>query len=220
MNLTNKTIVITGGNSGLGLAIVNELKTKDCHIITVGKTNSDLTCDLRDQNQINTLTDKINKVDVLINCAGIIAYSPLESHDSQNIKDIIDTNLLGTICMTKMILTKMIAQNSGTILNVASTSGLMTGGHAGESVYMASKFGVSGFTEGLKKEMEDKKRNIKVVGFYPGGMNTPLFSKGGQNKDTSSFMDPVEIAKIIVFVLERPDTINIDHLIVNRNKNI
>ena len=59
-----------------------------------------------------------------------------------------------------------------------------------------------------------------MIGFYPGGMNTKLFSKSGQNKDTSAFMDPSEIAKIIVFLLERSDSINIDHLVVNRNKNI
>jgi len=218
MKLEGKTAIVTGGNSGLGLQIVNELKEKGCEVITVGKTDSDLTCDLRDYEQIKAL--KIDKADVLINCAGIIAYQPLESHDPQNIKDVIDTNLLGVIYMTQLVLPKMIKQNSGIILNVSSTSGLMTGGHAGESVYMASKYGVSGFTEGLKKEMEAEKRNIKVIGFYPGGMKTELFSKSGQDKDTSNFMDPKEIAKIIVFVLERPDSINIDHLVVNRNKNI
>ena len=218
MNLSGKTAIVTGGNSGLGLEIVNELKEKGCQVITVGKTNSNLTCDLRDYEQIKAL--RINKVDVLINCAGIIAYQPLEKHNPQNIKDVIDTNLLGTIYMTQRVLPIMIQQNSGIIFNISSTSGLMTGGHSGESVYMASKYGVSGFTEGLKKEMEADKRKIKVIGFYPGGMNTELFSKSGQDKDTSSFMDPKEIAKIIVFVLERPDSINIDHLVVNRNKSI
>jgi short-subunit dehydrogenase len=220
MELKNKTVIVTGGSSGLGLQIVKELKKKKCRVIVVGKTNSDLICDLRDYKQIEALEKKIDKVDILINCAGIIAYQLTEKHDPKNIEDIIKTNLLGTIYMTQMVLPKMISQNSGTILNVSSTSGLMTGGHSGESVYMASKYGVSGFTEGLKKEMEAEKRNIKVIGFYPGGMNTELFAKSGQNKDTSAFMDPNEIAKIIVFLLERPDSINIDHIIINRNKNI
>lgn len=220
MELENKTAIVTGGNSGLGLEIVKELKKKNCKVVVVGRTDSDLTCDLRKYEEIKALENKIDKVDILINCAGIIAYQPLEKHDPQNIADVVNTNLLGTIYMTQMVLPKMIAQNSGIILNVSSTSGLMTGGHSGESVYMASKYGVSGFTEGLKKEMEAEKRNIKVVGFYPGGMNTELFAKSGQNKDTSSFMDPSEVAKIIVFLLERPDSINIDHIVVNRNKNI
>ena len=220
VELENKIVIVTGGNSGLGLQIVKELAKKKCRVVTVGKTGSDLICDLRDYSQIKALEEKIDKVDILINCAGIIAYQPLESHDPKNIEDVIKTNLLGTIYMTQMVLPKMIRQNLGIIMNISSTSGLMTGGHAGESVYMASKYGVSGFTEGLKKEMEAEKRNIKVIGFYPGGMNTKLFSKSGQNKDTSAFMNPSEIAKIIVFLLERPNSINIDHIVVNRNKNI
>jgi short-subunit dehydrogenase len=220
MELKNKTAIVTGGNSGLGLQIVKELKKKKCRVIVVGRKNSDLICDLRDYKQIKALEKKIDKVDILINCAGIGAHQKLEEHDPENVEDIIKTNLLGTIYMTQLILPKMISQNSGTILNVSSTSGLMTGGYGSESVYMASKYGVSGFSEGLKKEMEAEKNNIKVIGFYPGGMKTEFFSKNGQEKDTSSFMDPNEIAKIIVFILERPDSINIDHIVINRNKNI
>ena len=50
-------------------------------------------------------------------------------------------------------------------------------------------------------------------------MQTKLFAKSGEDKDTSSFMNPSEIAKIIVFILERPDSIKMDHVVVNRNKN-
>jgi len=125
---------------------------------------------------------------------------------------------LGTIYMTRSVLQLMKNENYGTIINVSSTSGLPTGGHAGESVYMASKYGVAGFTEGLKKEISEEKRNIRILGFYPGGMNTGFFAKSGQEKDTSGFMDPKEIAEIIVFMLERSDSIKMDHVEVNRNK--
>lgn len=235
MNLTNKKALITGGNSGLGFEIVKELVKKVCQVIILGrdkqrvekakeKLNSSLVstivCDLRDNNQIEIAAKKIKNIDILINCAGVVAYQPLEIHDPQNIRDIIETNLLGTIYMTRAILPKMKKKNSGTIVNISSTSGLMTGGHPHECVYMASKYGVTGFTEALKKEINEEKKNIKILGFYPGGMQTPLFAKSGLDKDTSSFMDPTEIAKIIVFILERPDSLKMDHVVVNRNKNI
>lgn len=233
MKLKNKTILITGANSGLGLEIAKLLVEKGERVIILGKDKvgvetackslnstlaSIMVCDIRSSDQVEKTVGKIKKLDILINCAGIIAYYPLEKHAPQNIKDVIDTNLLGTIYVTKSVLSLMKKNNCGTIINISSTSGLPSGGHANESVYMASKYGVTGFTEGLKKEISDEKKNIRIIGFYPGGMKTQLFAKSGLDKDISSFMDPKEIAKIIVFLLERPDTIKIDHVVVNRNK--
>ena len=235
MKIKNKIVLITGGNSGLGFEIAKELVKNKCKVIILGKDEkkvkkakkklksslvSTLTCNLRNFSQIEQAAKKIKDIDILINCAGIIAYQPLEIHDPQNIKDIIGVNLLGTIYMTRAILPKMKKKNSGTIVNISSTSGLMTGGHPDESVYMASKFGVSGFTEGLKKEVNALKKNIRVLGFYPGGMQTKLFAKSGMDKDISGFMPPTEIAKIIIFMLERPCSIKMDHVVVNRNKNL
>jgi uncharacterized protein len=234
VNLKDQIVLITGGNSGLGFEVARELVQKNCQIIILGKDkkkveeakktlNSDkistVICDLRDAMQIQEIMKNYEKIDVLINCAGIINYQPLESHDPKNVRDLIETNLLGTIFITQAVLPKMIRQNYGTIVNVSSTSGL-NGGHAEEAVYTASKYGVSGFTESLKKEIEAKKKNIKIIGFYPGGMNTQLFTKSGLNKDTSKFMDPAEIAKIMVFILERPDAISMDQVVINRNKNL
>lgn len=235
MNLKNKTILITGGNSGLGFEVAKELVKKQSKVIILGKDRqkvekakkllgfssvTGLVCDLRDHKQIERVVKNIKDIDVLINCAGIIAYHPLDKHDVQNIKDVIDTNLLGTIYMTRAMLPKMKKKNSGIIINVSSTSGLMTGGHPNESVYIASKFGVTGFTEALKKEISEEKKNIRVLGFYPGGMRTELFAKSGMDKDTSSYMSPAEVAKVVVFILERPDSINVDQIVVNRNKNL
>ena len=235
MFLTGKTALVTGGNSGLGLEVAKGLIKSKCKVIILGKDKAkvekaifdlksnlvtSVTCDLRSQTQIEKTVQQIGDIDILINCAGIIAYQPLPVHDSKNIRDIIETNLLGTIYVTRSVLPTMLKKNSGTIMNISSTSGLPTGGSPNESVYVASKFGVSGFTESLKKEVDDQKKNVRILGFYPGGMNTQLFSKSGLTKDTSKFMDPAEIAKIIVFMLERPDAIKMDHVVVNRNKNL
>jgi uncharacterized protein len=235
MKLANKTALVTGGNSGLGFEITKELIKAKCNVIILGKdsakvekTKTDvnsnlvttLVCDLRNQSQIAKTIQDIKNIDILINCAGVIAYSPLPEHGAGNIKNIVETNLLGTIFTTQAVLPTMIARNTGIILNVSSTTGLPTGGHPNESVYAASKFGVSGFTDSLKKDIDEQKANIKVLGLYPGGMNTKLFSKSGLNKDTSEFMDPSEIAQIVIFMLERPDSIKMDHVVINRNKNL
>ncbi|NMC36315.1 SDR family oxidoreductase [Candidatus Beckwithbacteria bacterium] len=231
MSLKNKTILISGGNSGLGFEISKQLIRLGSKVIILGKNQNNLNlavkklkspfassmvCDLTNAEEIEKLN--IGKLDILINCAGVIKYSPLEKHSITDIKNIIDTNLIGTILLTRQVLPILKKQNSGIIVNISSTSGLMTGGHAYESVYIASKFGVTGFTESLKKEMAEEGKNIKVLGFYPGGMNTPLFTKSGEDKDTTNFMDPAEIAKILVFMLQQPDAVSMDHIVVNRNK--
>jgi uncharacterized protein len=230
-----KKVLITGGNSGLGLEVTKKLLKKGYSVIIVGKDINKLNetkdsigsskleiiqCDLRSHEDIKDKLSGIKKLDIVINNAGIIAYQKLEEQTPQNIKDIVDTNLLGTIFVTRQLLPTLKKQNSGIIMNISSTSGLMTGGHPDECVYVASKFGVTGFTETLKKELKAQKANIRVLGFYPGGMNTELFSKAGLNKDTEKFMDPTEIAEVIVFILERPEGINLDHVVVNRNKNL
>lgn len=233
MELKNKTALITGGSSGLGFETAKLLIKKGCNVIILGKNPkkvkaaakkinspklSTVICDLTDCKQIEKVARNIKSLDILINNAGVIMYSLLEKHTPEKIAEIVNVNLLGTIYMTRAILPKMKRVNSGTVLNVITASALK--GRAEETVYIASKWGVRGFTEALKDELEKANSKIRVLGFYPGGMNTQLFAKAGLDKDTSSFMDPAEIAKIIVFMLERPETIKIDQVVVNRNKNI
>jgi NADP-dependent 3-hydroxy acid dehydrogenase YdfG len=233
MDLKNKTALVTGGNSGLGLEVVKELIQKDCRVFLLGKDKTKvdavikelnsslitpLVCDIRNFAEVENIFKHIKSIDFLINCAGIIAYHPLEKQDLGEIKNLVETNLLGTIYITREALSLMKAKNRGTVINVSSSSGLPTGGHAYEAVYMASKYGVAGFTDGLKKEIDVEKKNIRIVGFFPGGMQTQLFAKSGDPKDISDFMDPKEIAKIITFILERPESVKIDHIVINRNK--
>lgn len=226
MNLKDKTILITGGNSGLGFEIAKLLVPKKAKIILLSRNPerletareklntplvSTLTCDISNGSQIKKVASEIDHVDVLINNAGVLQYGQLEDHSYEKIQKVINVNLAGSIYITKAFLPKM---TEGTIVNIVSTSGLV--GRPNEAVYIASKWGLRGFTEALKADLANTK--IRILGFYPGGMNTPLFEKSGSNRDISSFMDPKEIAEIILFMIERPDSIKMDHVVVNRNK--
>ena len=149
MVLTGKKALVTGGNSGLGLEVVKELIKTKCKVVILGKDTtkveeakldlksnlvSSVICDLRSQPQIEKTVQQVGDIDILINCAGIIAYQPLPAHDPKNIRDIVETNLLGTIYVTRSVLPSMLARNSGIIMNISSTSGLPTGGSPNESV--------------------------------------------------------------------------------------
>ena len=118
------------------------------------------------------------------------------------------------IYTTKAVLPEMLKQKDGYIINVSSTSGLK--GRAGQSVYASSKYGVTGFTESLQEDL--KSTNVKVAGFYPGGMNTKLFEKAGDLKDNEDWMDTGKVAEILIFMLERDDTMVMDHVVLNKRQ--
>ena len=93
-------------------------------------------------------------------------------------------------------------QEEAIIINDSSRSGYLA--QAGQTIYAASKFGVTGFTEVLKVDL--KGSNIRVAGIYQGGTNTDLFTKGGEAVDEirKTYTDPNDLADTIVFMLTRP----------------
>jgi 3-oxoacyl-[acyl-carrier protein] reductase len=227
MELENKVAVVTGGSEGLGLSVVKSLLKEKVivHVFSkdLAKQNSmkeeisDInlhthSLDITDYSAIATEVESIGDIDILINNAGIWLEGGLEDCDEEDISRTIDVNTKGVIYCTKALLPSMLKNNSGYIMNVSSTSGIK--GRAGQSVYCASKWAVTGFTEALKDDL--KGTDIKVVGFYPGGMNTKLFEKSGFPKEIDDWMDTDKVAEIITFMLKLDDTMLIDHLVLNK----
>jgi NADP-dependent 3-hydroxy acid dehydrogenase YdfG len=136
----------------------------------------------------------------------------LESFDSKRIENVLDVNLKGTIFVTKAALPLLKKSPNAMILNVASTSGLR--GRPHETVYCASKWGVQGFTESLKLDLAGT--NVRVIGFYPGGMNTPFFEKAESNRPTDTYMNPKDVAEVVAFILNESTNLSIEHVVVNK----
>jgi 3-oxoacyl-[acyl-carrier protein] reductase len=227
MNLKDKVAIVTGGSEGLGLSIVKKLISEGCSVHIISRTkskqekvvseisNENLFIHQSDVSNYGEVLDAINSigdVDILINNAGLWLEGNLESNEAESISKVIDVNVKGVIYSTKAVLPVMKNKNDGYILNVSSTSGLK--GREGQSVYVASKFAVTGFTESLKEDL--KATNIKVVGFYPGGMNTTLFEKAGFPKKNSDWMDTEKVADIIVSILKIDDSMILDHVVLNK----
>lgn len=227
MNLQNKTVLVTGASSGLGLEIVRLLLTKGARVILTSRASDKLSqlkeemssekcrvmsCDVANLDEIKELHKEVGEVDVLVNNAGIWLAGELAGYDYEQIQKVIEVNFTGLINMTREFLPGMKSKGQGMIVNVSSTSGLL--GREQQTVYAATKWGVRGFTESLKLELKPDK--IQVMGFYPGGMNTPLFNKSGDIKDTSNYMDPREVAEVLVFALSRPDSMTVSDITLNR----
>ena len=228
MILEGKTALITGGGSGLGLSAAKILGEKGVKVHICGRTKNTLQeaqklisggsfihqCDISDFKQVEAMIGDIGNVDILINTAGLWLEGQVEHNTTEQIKRTIGTNLEGVINTSRALIPSMKKQGCGFIVNVSSTSGLK--GRSNQSVYAATKAAVHGFTESLKVDLADT--NIKVVGFYPGGMNTGLFASAGTPKQNQDWMDPKKVANIIIFALEQDDTMFIDHIVVNKRQ--
>ena len=157
------------------------------------------------------MTQKEYYVDHLYNVAGIGIYNEPQNVHSEEIVKTMNSNVIGLMIISYEACRRMI--EGGTIINVGSTASLR--GNANESVYCASKWAVRGFTEALQAFY--KKKNIHIVGVYPGGMNTPFWDNDEVIKpDTSKFMNAEEVAEIILSNVAERNTLYNSMLVIDR----
>lgn len=211
-----KSYVVTGAGSGLGRELALLLAKKKFHIYLVGRTAEKLekvkqeietdggtaTVLILDIRNLQEIKDKLNNItDIvgLINNAGVGYFGPFTSMSEQETETMLQTNLFGTINMTKAILPILVSQNEGHILNVISTAGLR--GKKNEALYATSKFAVRGFTESLQKEYEHT--NLLITAAYMGGMNTPFWESSDHVSNPSRFRSAKEVAEILVENLDK-----------------
>jgi uncharacterized protein len=227
MQLNDKTVVITGGTSGLGFILAKQLLEKGSVVYITGRDQDKLLqaadqlqseklhtllFDVTDYTSVATACEHVSAVDVLINNAGVWLEGSLDSVTPEQIANTLHTNLDGAVYVTKAVLPKMLTQEEGFILNIVSSAGIKA--RAKTTVYAASKFGLRGFTEGLQEELSSTK--IKVAGIYPGGMKTELFAKAGYPRPLDTYVHPEDVAKIIITMLETDSTMNIHHLEISK----
>jgi NAD(P)-dependent dehydrogenase (short-subunit alcohol dehydrogenase family) len=174
-----KIILITGISSGFGKETAKLLAEKGHTVYGTVRTGAPsdsfvryLTMNLTDTESIkkavSAVIEKEGRIDVLINNAGMHTGGPIETSPVENIKLQMDTNLLGTVILTKEVLPHMRKNGGGTIINFSSIGGLM--GLPMQGFYSAAKFALEGFSEALR--MEVKQFNIKVVLINPGDFHT------------------------------------------------
>jgi len=191
-DLNNKLAIITGGAQGFGLDIakrfiqsgskvriwdIDEKQLKDA-TDQINNVNLEYdVVDVSDFNQVKETVEKIaknNKIDILINSAGITGRTAeLWNYNNDDWLKIIDINLNGTFYCCKAVVPHMIKNNYGRIVNIASVSG--KDGNANASAYSSSKAAVIGLTKSLGKELA--LNNIAVNVVTPAGANTRILNQ-------------------------------------------
>lgn len=181
-----KVWFITGISSGFGYEISRQLLARgDIVVGTVRKpdTTDELareypknlirfTLDVRDRSALNQAVDKtvelFGHIDVLVSNAGYGLFGAAEELSDQEIDDVIDTNLIGSISAIRAVLPHMRQRRSGRIIQISSYGGQVA--YAGNALYHATKFGIEGFCESVAQEM--KPFGVFVTIVEPGGART------------------------------------------------
>lgn len=188
MNFEGKIVLITGGSRGIGKSIAEAFAESGATTIVTYRNAIDAEyfdsksirhyqCDVADIKSVQEMTDKIiaehQKIDVLVNNAGITKDGLLMRMSEEDWDAVIDTNLKGVFNMTKTVTRHMMGKRYGKIVNITSVVGIT--GNPGQSNYVASKAGVIGFTKATAKELASRSININAVA--PGFIGTEMTDK-------------------------------------------
>jgi len=193
IQLKGKIALVTGGASGIGKIMVRLLLERKAKVIIwdINQQKIDETIaefsqkgiivgfmvDVSDVNQIQETANKVKKevgiLDVIINNAGIVAGKYFHEHTRFDILKTMEINANAPMFITKEFLKGMMDQNSGHICNIASSGGLIS--NPKMSVYAASKWSLIGWSDSLRLEMKELKKNIYITTIMPYYINTGMF---------------------------------------------
>jgi NAD(P)-dependent dehydrogenase (short-subunit alcohol dehydrogenase family) len=185
MNSNQKVWFITGGNKGLGAAMVKEALANGYQVVASARNvesaektlgahpnllivKLDITNDEQVQNAVSAAMERFGQIDVLVNNAGYGLLGYFEEMSDESIRNQFETNVFGTMKITRAILPVMRQQGVGFVVVVSSTSGIKSVN--GGSVYSASKFAVEGWAEGMNIDM--KPFGIRFMLLEPGAFRT------------------------------------------------
>jgi len=233
--------LITGASSGIGEATAVILAQNNFDIIITGRRlknlkqlqekittetsaevlilNYDIRSLSENKKAVESLPEKWQKIDVLINNAGLAAgYNTIQDGSIDDWERMIDTNVKGLLYISRLIIPGMISRGRGHIVNISSIAGKET--YPFGNVYCASKHAVESITKGMRIDL--LKHGIKVSSISPGAVDTEFSTvRFNGDKDRAKQVykgfTPLyakDVADTILFILSRPKHVNIDDILL------
>lgn len=219
MNLLDKIVLVTGGSNGIGLSIAEASKEKGAKVIICGRNKNRLesvsekygftsyVCDVSIEAQVVDMFENIKRdfgrLDVLINNAGYGYFAEIDKVDAHELKNVLNTNVVGAILCGRETSKIFKNQNFGNIVNIASTAALK--GFAFGTPYVATKFALRGITECWRAEL--RKHNVRVILINPSEVQTDFKLNSGRENSgfNPSKLQGVDIAAAVISALEMND---------------
>ena len=223
-------IWITGASSGIGKAIALEFAKIGCNVFISARRTQELErlkdeagkqednififpCNVASQTNVDQTVKKITnefELNCLINNAGVTSFKNAVDNSVNEINDIINTNLLGSIYSTKSVLPTFIKNESGTIINILSV--VVDKTFTRSSLYAASKMGLLGYSNSLREEV--RKHNIRVINVIPGATETSMWSQEIRKEKGELMMNPESIAHLIVSAYLQKDNLVTEEIVL------
>lgn len=221
MNLRDKRVLVTGASGGIGCALVAELLKEGAQVLLSGRDHAVLStvvehhperersavfaADIANASDRARLCDFASRwrggIDILINNAGVNDFAFLSAQSGESLDAAVTTNLVAPMDLCRRLSSRLELSDEAHIVNIGSVLGSI--GFAGNSVYCATKFGLRGFSEALRRELADT--NIRVHYFAPRATRTPFNSDAVNDLNRAlgnASDDPAEVARYIVRSLQ------------------
>lgn len=238
--LNGRIALVTGASSGIGEATALALAEQGAKVAIAARRQdrldalgaklaelgaeplvlvADLAREAEAQRIVKETEARYGRLDILINNAGVMYLEPVIDADLARWRSMLELNVLSLIASTQAALAGMRERRDGHIVNVSSVAGRVSNPHA--AAYAATKFGVVGFSESLRREMY--KDNIRVSVIEPGMVATELRDHIGHAGSRKALdvrandmrqLQPQDIADIILFCVTRPDYVCINEVLV------
>ncbi|MDK3159939.1 SDR family oxidoreductase [Kamptonema cortianum] len=212
MSLKGKIAIVTGASKGLGRHIalafaregaevhalgrdVSDLRRLQTALSRLGKKNRAVRLDVRDEKAVCSFVKEFRHIDILVNNAGIARCRPLLETPTEELREILEVNVVGPFVLSREVL-KVMAKKShggGHVINIASDAALR--GIEQMTPYVASKHALLGMSRAMSREF--RKMGVRVTTYNPGPIATEILGKGTKNP---AWLDPEEIAKTIIHV--------------------
>ena len=233
--LSGKTALVTGGGSGIGLAVARAFLQEGARVVISGRGEDRLAAaarelkagdrlsyhaaDVADPEQVRRLvegaTRRCGRIDVLVNNAGVnIKERGLRELTPETWQLLLRANLDGAFYCIHAVLPQMLQRRDGVIVNISSTAGKRAS-PLGGAAYAASKFGMSAL--GLCLAAEEKDSGVRVCNIYPGEVDTPILAARPQpvpEEQRRRILRPEDVAATALFVAALPPHVSVPELVI------
>lgn len=236
-SLENKVVLISGASQGLGLALAEQMASAGSRLALLSRREEALQAvqdsliqsgvssdriayypvDVSEagvvQDTITSVIKHLGQIDILINNAALCGpFQLFQEHRVEDISYQIDVNLKGPMYLIHAVLPHMIAQGQGDIININSIAGKQIYPYC--SVYGATKFALDALTRCVSEEQ--RANNIRVVGIYPGRIDTPIWNgiEPHTPQDPEKMLSVTDVANAVLYALQQPREVEIRELLL------
>ncbi len=229
-----RVAVITGASSGIGEATARAL-VADGHRVSLLARRADriatlaaelgecaiaIATDVTDRDSLLAAAERVQSqlggADILVNNAGVMLLAPFSSEQRTEIRQMVEVNLLGAMTATEVFLDQL-RSGEGDLVNISSVAGRTA--RAGNAVYAATKWGMNGWSEALRQELQPA---VRVTVVEPGAVATeltdhitdPAAKQGAEHFYTQVAITARDIAEVIAFAIARPHRVTLNEILI------